>query len=597
MMEGLVFGVLLALAALTIVSLVRSQRIGTLERRIAGLEAAVLRLMRAREGQPVAGPESAPAAHFQSDDAPRPSVAAFPRAGSRRAWEERIGQRWLGWVGILAVFLGAAFALKFAFENRWLGDLGRVLLGLASGVSLSVLGRWQLRLGRRAFSQTLTAGGITLLYLSTYASYGFYQLINPTAAFTFLVIIVVHAHLLGATQNAPGLALMGQIGGFLTPLLLATDQDRYWILFSSILLLDAGVILAVLLRRWRWIASVSFAFTYLLFSAWREDHYQPEKLWAAVAFLTAVFALFVFADLAPQWRGRSLAVENWVRMFLNPLVFFGAAYALLEPEHPQWMGLFALTMAIAYAALARLVEGRRTRYALIGIAGLFVTLAIPIQLEAHWVTLAWGLQACILAWLAARTSSIWFGRAALPVFACALVHYLGSDAPWRMREAFTPLLNRDFASAAALSACLVYATFLLRRQADKLALAFGLCAAGVLWLASTIEAYSYFDVLMQATSAADSGDRNALRWAGQTTVSVLWALYSSALIAGGLRRGVAALRWSGLALFGLTVLKVSLFDLASLDGGYRAVALLVLGVLLLAAAWAYQRISREGAAV
>lgn len=592
MPAGLVFGVLLVLAALTIVSLVRSQRIGTLERRIAGLEAAVLRLMREREGPPEAGPKSALSARSRSDDAPRPSVAALPRAAPGRAWEERIGQRWLAWVGILAVFLGAAFALKFAFENRWIGDLGRVLLGLASGVGLSFLGRWQLRLGRRAFSQTLTAGGSTLLYLSTYASYGFYQLIDPSAAFTLLVIIVVYAHLLGASQNAPGIALLGQIGGFLTPLLLDTGQDRHWILFSYILLLDAGVILAVLLRRWRWISSVSFAFTYLLFFAWREDHYQPEKLWVAVAFLTAVFALFAFADLAPHWRGRPLALENWIRVFLNPLAFFGVAYALLEPQHPQWMGLFALTMAIAYAALARLVQGRRTRYALSGLAGLFVTLAIPIQLEAHWVTLAWGLQGCILAWLAARTSSIWFGRAATGVFACALVHYLGSDAPWRTREAFTPLLNRDFASAAALAACLLYATFLLRRALDRLALTLGLCAAGVLWLASTIEAYSYFDVLMQATSAADSGDRNTLRWTGQTTVSVLWALYSSALVAGGLRHQVAALRWGGLALFGLTVLKVSLFDIASLEGGYRAIALLVLGVLLLAAAWAYQRMSR-----
>ena len=148
------------------------------------------------------------------------------------------------------------------------------------------------------------------------------------------------------------------------------------------------------------------------------------------------------------------------------------------------------------------------------------------------------------------------------------------------------------ASAAALAGCLLYATFLLRRALDRLALTLGLCAAGVLWLASTIEAYSYFDVLMQATSAADSGDRNTLRWTGQTTVSVLWALYSSALVAGGLRHQVAALRWGGLALFGLTVLKVSLFDIASLEGGYRAIALLVLGVLLLAAAWAYQRMSR-----
>ena len=599
MLGMLVPVIVLALAALSLVAFIRSARIGRLERRIAELESAVLHLLREREtGQAAAGAaipsEPAPeqAEPKQRGAQARKILAALPAAGATRKWEEEIGRRWLGWVGVSVLLVGAGFALKFAFENRWIGDLGRVLLGLASGVGLALLGRWQLRLGRRGFAHTLTAGGVTLLYLSTYASYGFYRLIDPSAAFAFLAVIVVLAHLLAAAQNAWGIALMGQIGGFLVPVLLATEQDRYLILFSYILLLDAGAVLAVALRRWNWLSSVSFTLTHAMFWAWHADNYHTEKLGPAVGFLAATFALFAFADLVAR-PGRRLGLEYWTRLFANPFVFFAGTYALLEPEFPDWMGAFAVGMAALYAALAKREIPRRVAFALIGIAGFFATLAIPIQLDAHWVTLAWAVQASMLAWLAVRTGFVWFGWGSLPVFACALLHYLGDDAPWTFRKAFTPLLNPDFASAAALSACLLFGAFHFRRLRTGVATGLALCAAGIIWLASTLEAYSYFDVLFRDTPASQLAERDALRWAGQTWVSVIWAGYSAAFVAGGLLRKLSTIRWAGLALFGLTVAKVGLIDIDQLEGGYRVVALMVLGLLLLGAAWAYQRLARE----
>ena len=591
---ALLVGVLILV--LPVVTFVRTLRIRKLEGRIAGLEAALLRLMREREApaapQPPPEPELKPRPEpvEAAPPPPPPQPIAQPAVPARK-WEEVIGERWLGWVGISVLLFGAAFGLKFAFENRWIGELGRVLLGVAGGVGFVAFGRKQHRLERRWFSQAMTAGGVTLMYLSVYAAYGFYQLIDPTAAFVFLVLIVVQAHLLAVGYNAPGIALMGQIGGFLTPILLSTGHDSYGILFSFILLLDAGVVLVTLMRGWRWISSVSFVLTHVMFWAWWDANYHPEKLWAAIAFQTAVFALFVIADLVPRRRGRPLSAENWIRLFLNPFIFFATAYSLLESNYPEWMGTFAVAMAAAYAALAK-ASPSRLRLALVAVAGVFTTLAIPIQLESHWITLAWGLQACALAWLAVRERSDWFQRAMVGVFACAFVHYL-SEVPWDYRAAFTPIINRDFASAVALAACLLYAAFRLKDGARRLALGLGLSAAAVAWLASTIEAYSYFDVLLREIPDPSGAERRALRWSGQMTVSMIWSIYSAALIGLGLARKVVALRWAGLGLFGVTVLKAFFVDITVLEGGYRVIALFVLGALLLGAGWAYQRVSKE----
>ena len=595
------FLVLVGTIALALVSLVRSRRIFDLEDRVARLERAILRLTRDRQAERSSHPDergtevAKPTASATGTVVRQPLPAAPARPSSSRDWEELIGKRWLGWVGIAVLILGSGFGLKFAFESRWIGNLGRVSLGLAAGVCLCGLGQWQQRLGRRGFSQALTAGGVTLLYLSVYASYGFYDLVNPTVAFVFLTVIVLQAHLVASFQNAPGIALMGQVGGFLAPVLLASDQDRYLILFSYILLLNGGAILATALRRWRWISSVSFALTHVMFWSWWEHNYHPDKLWAAVAFLSVAFALFVFADLEQQRGGRKLGLDNWNRLFLNPFLTFAAAYTLLEPEHPAWMGALALALAVAYAALAHTVQWKESRLALVGISGLFATLAIPIQLDAHWVTLAWALQATVLFWLASRDPSAWLVRAGLGVFGCATLHYLAFEAPWGFREAFTPILNPEFASAAAVAACLLVSAALLRGERVRIVLGFGLGAVALLWLASTLEAYSYFAVLARETPVEAQAEYDALVWAGQTTVSVIWALFSAGLVAGGMRSGIAPVRWSGLGLFGITVAKVLLFDVEQLEGGYRVAALLVLGSLLVGAAWAYQRRSRRAA--
>ncbi len=505
-----------------------------------------------------------------------------------------IGKRWLAWVGVSVLLVGSGFALQFAFDNRWIGDLGRVVLGLAGGVALAGLGQWQLRLGRRGFAQALTAGGATLLYLSTYASYGFYQFIDPAAAFLLLATIVLQTHLLAAFQRAPAIALMGQLGGFLVPVLLDTGQDHYWGLFSYTFLLASGAVLVTLMRQWRWISSVSFLCAHMLFWGWHEDHFHPEKLWPAVAFHTAIFVLFACADLLPRLRGQAPTLESRARLFANPLVFYATGYALLLQDYADWMGTAALALAVAYAGLAKLAGKRRWALPLVGIAGLFATVAVPVQLDAQWVTLGWGLQGCVLAWLAVRTAATWFSWASLPVYACAVIHYLGWGAPWTSRAAFTPVANLDFAGALALAACLLYGSLALRSLSGLAGLCLGMCASGVVWLAATVEAYSYFDVLLRETPMQARAERDALRWSGLTSVSVVWAVYSAALVGVGLMRKIRPLRWSGLALFGLTVTKVALVDIKSLTGGYRVVGLLVLGLLLLGVAWAYQRMAREG---
>ncbi len=585
---------------LPIVAFLRTERIRSLEARLEGVEAALLRLMRERSGAPPA-PEPAPAP--PPEPMPRPAVPPqiSPMVAAPRQLETVIGQKWLGWIAVILIFFAAAFFLKYAFESRWIGETGRVVLGIVAGLAFLWAGFDRHRRGWHYFSQVLTAGGIVLLYLSIYAAYGYYRLIEPGSAFVFLALVVVGAHLLAFGYGSRPIAIMGLGGGFLVPVLLAGRRDAYAVLFSYIVALDAGVLSLVIARRWRWIATLAFLGSHGLFWTWHGEHYQLAKRPAALLFQAALFLLFVLADLAPQLRRRASGIEEWILAAANPFAFYATSYFLLRGDYPDWMGAFAAAMAVVHAGLAQAHSAlqpadRRMKLILLGTAAAFVTAAIPVQWESNWITIAWAAEAAGLLWAGAETSSRALRVFSAIVFGLAVFRYLVEDVAWD-RPVFTPVFNRYFLTTVILTACLGAAAYVSRRVGTGTVLAAGLAAAAIFWIGSSVEVYTYFEAEARAVARSAGPESFAaarqLRWTGQMALSVLWSAYAAALTAAGFRLRRSALRTAGLVLFGLTLIKVVSVDMAELRQLYRIVAVLALGVLLLAVAWAYQRMLRR----
>lgn len=639
-MEALaILAVLFVLACcfvLPFIAIYRTRNLRDVELRVAGLEAALLRMIRERAAsearaaeqiqQPALGESPAPLSAAQDASAaaapaprpiaetpagvssPRPSSEAAaspspaPAAPAPQSLETLIGQKWLGWVAVVLIFFATGFFLKYAFENRWIGEIGRVALGLLGGLALTWLGFERHRRGWRHLSQVLTSGGIALLYLSIYGAFGYYHLIEQRTAFFFLALVVVEAHLLALLYNARAIVVMALAGGFLVPVLLSTGSDQYTVLFGYVALLDLGVLGLLIAQRWGWVRLLAFAGTQSLFWAWHEQHYELEKRGAALLFQAAVFLLFVLADLAQLVRKRAAGGEEFIILVINPFVFYGACYTMLNGDYPHWMGPLAVSMAAGYAALASIAAGvyraeRRVRLVMLGIALTFLTAAIPIQLEAHWITISWTVEAAALAWAGLKTSTSMLRQLSAAIFVLALMRYFSHDIPWGARPEFTPVWNKDFLVTAAVTACLGITAYLYRRANPQAAMLAAVTAGGTLWTGSSIETYSYFAA--QATSITHNGGPEAseqarqLYWAGQMALSLLWSLYAAVLAALGFRLKQRRLRSAGLALFGITLVKVVFVDISELRQLYRIVALLALGLLLLRVAWAYQTLLRR----
>jgi uncharacterized membrane protein len=93
--------------------------------------------------------------------------------------EFAIGSTWFNRIGIILMILGIGFFLKYSFDNHWIGVIGRISMGYIASVAFLIAGEWLSRKEKyRNFALGFTGGGITVVYLTTFAAIHFYNLLH-----------------------------------------------------------------------------------------------------------------------------------------------------------------------------------------------------------------------------------------------------------------------------------------------------------------------------------------------------------------------------------------------------------------------------------
>ena len=182
---------------------------------------------------------------------PAGSADRFKVDAGAPSLEKKIGQYWLNRVGILAVLAGVAYFLKLAFDNHWIGESGRIVIGLLAGSGLIVWSERFRSRGHKAFSYSLKALGIGTLYLSLWAAFQLYQLIPSAVAFVAMIVVTAATITFSLTQNSQLLAAFALLGGFSTPLLVSTGQNHEVVLLTYVAILDLSILVMVWRRPWR----------------------------------------------------------------------------------------------------------------------------------------------------------------------------------------------------------------------------------------------------------------------------------------------------------------------------------------------------------
>lgn len=350
-----------------------------------------------------------------------PTVTGSTASTPTFNWERFVGTKLIAWLGGLVLFLAAAYFIKYSFDHDLVPPVVRVSFGFLLGIGL-VIGGFLLR--QKAYTvtaQTFCGTGVVILYAVTFACRSVYhfEVFSPVITFGLMCLITGSAFLLAVRMTALVVAVLGMLGGFLTPVILSTGQDNALGLFGYIALLDAGLIGVALSTRWHFLIPLAAAGTGVMELGWTERFLVPEKLSAALGSQIGFNLLFALGvELAHR---RSRLSRSWVGA--------SAGLALTSLVYALWM-VFRPGLALPL--------GWSGAIALVGdLCLIFLTFRLPAWslLQALGALLMHGFLA---AWMAEHLTSQTLFWVLGGVLVVAVVHTLAPVLALRLNPAGKP---------------------------------------------------------------------------------------------------------------------------------------------------------------
>jgi uncharacterized membrane protein len=509
--------------------------------------------------------------------------------------ESLIAGRWLNVFGILAIVVAVVFFLKYAFDNDWIGPAARVAIGIVAGFAMFPLSDVLLHRGYRYFSESIVALGTAILYLSIWTGWHYYDLFSQTLAFGFMALITAAIAVIALVRDSQRISLLALAGGLLTPVLTSTGQDKEVALFAYLAILGAGMLAVSWLRRWLALPPVLFAGTLIYFWSWYGDFYGPVSFHRTLVFAAIFFAIFAVLPAERAIRFGDVGRTEIVVALANSVQILAVITTMLWPEHRTGLTFALLSLSVAHFFVAMLLPRLTTapvRVARIlygGLALTFATAAIPGRLDGQRITIAFAVEAVILVWSGLRLRSALLRVAGLVIYPILAVRLAAIDIDASERL----LLNARFLTFAVCAASMIAAyLFALQSERNDSELLLNPAEKNFYFVVSAAASLTLLvalsrEVWDQFGRIQAPGFDQSL--AQELALSILWIVYAGVLMAVGLLRKTAALRWQALGLLGVAVAKVFLFDSSFLKLFYRIISFLILGLVLVVVSFFYQR--------
>ena len=435
------------------------------------------------EPPPQPGPQPEPQAE------PGATAPVFAEPSGPNFWERLFTENLLVKAGIVILFFGVAFLLKYMYERVHVPIELRLATIAAGGIALLAIG-WRLRSSRAGYALAMQGGGVGVLYLVIFAAFRLFHLLPPTLAFVLLVGVAVFSAALAVIQNSLALAAIGVSGGFLAPVLASTGQGSHVMLFSYYAVLNAGIVAIAWVKAWRVLNLLGFAFTFVIGWLWGAKAYRPEYFSSTEPFLLGFFAMYVAIPLLFA-RRRVVELKDYVDgtlVFGVPIaalglqlamvrgVEYGAAYSAFG------LGVFYLLVALALfrhtgSGMRLLVE------CFIALSVAFGTLAIPLAFDGRMTSAAWALEGAAVAWVAVRQGRLLarsFGY--LLQFAAGAAFLLDAGPGYGN----IPVLNSAYAGTVFIAVAAFFCAAYIQRNRARLfaaeyTLSYVLLGWGALW--------------------------------------------------------------------------------------------------------------------
>jgi hypothetical protein len=329
--------------------------------------------------------------------------------------EKFIGENLISKIGIAITVIGVAIGAKYAIDHQLISPLTRIILGYLVGLGLLFFSI-RLKKNYENFSAVLFSGAMAIMYFITYAAFSFYQLIPQVISFCLMVVVTMFTVTASIKFNKQVIAHIGLVGAYAVPFLLSEGSENALILLSYTAIINIGILIISFKKYWKSLYYSSFFLSWIIYLTWLGLKYQTmEHFGSGLTFLSIFFVTFYIMFLAYKLiQKEKFDFYDIFLLLTNSFIFYGVGYYILSIHDTgkHLLGLFTAVNAIVHLIVSLVIyrqklADRNLFYLISGLVMVFITLAIPVQLNGNWVTLLWTGEAALLFWIG-RTKTVPF---------------------------------------------------------------------------------------------------------------------------------------------------------------------------------------------
>lgn len=456
----------------------------------ARAEVRALRTMLARSNEarvdetrvaPTPPPPPPPAeAPQQEPVAPPVAIPRYeppPRAEAAAArtwnidWENLVGIKLFSGIAGIALVLAAVFLFKYSVEHGWLRPAVRAAFGLITGIGLLAICELRIARDYRFTANAMDGAGIAILYATLFALHGRWHLWPAAAAFFGMLLVTAAAVFLSTRRDSIFIALLGLVGGFATPALLSSGENRPIALFSYLLLLNGGISWIAWRKRWPLLTALSLALTAFYQWTWVERFLTTGQLPLAAA----IFLLFAAVGASSLWpqAGEDKSVFRRIAAAGAVLPLLFAFFTAVVPEYGARSNVlfgFLLLVAAGLAAVS-LWRGPEWMHRL---GGASVLLTFFIWLVVSYTHGSWPLSLAWVGVFVALYLAVALRRITPSMYTAPLLFFVFVGLALREPGRFMTLAG---AMLALLTVVVVFALFRAQPYVAAIAIAFASVAS------------------------------------------------------------------------------------------------------------------------
>lgn len=326
-------------------------------------------------------------------------------------------------IGAVALILGIGFFLKYSFDQSLISPLMQVIATFLFSIGLIIGSNHFFKKEEyKNFSQGLAGAGIAILYLTSYATYSYYNLIDLPFALTLMAVATIVAFSQSIKYDSIAVALLGLLGGFVTPYMLSLNSGTSLGLVIYLLFINA-LIISLLIKKEKWVVLeyigllATYNIVYVTSGVYTFQNYETFNLLAILIPIWVGYSALDIYRISKGYNSRTLL------NVINGLLFYYGIYSISHNSGNAGIFTFLISIIYLYTGLTvyeRLNKAANYLKQNVLISIILLALATGIQFEDFTRIICWSLEALIILWLGIKFNRGYVYKSAIWLLSIAM---------------------------------------------------------------------------------------------------------------------------------------------------------------------------------